>query len=48
MNKHQHRNLKKSIRDAQQARQANRVINGIFMALILLMVLALLAYYFIN
>lgn len=38
-------NLKKQAREAKEKRQANRVINGIFIALILIMVLALMAYY---
>ena len=37
--------MKKKIRDAKQARQANRVINGIFIGLIILMVIVLLAYW---
>ena len=39
------RQKRTSARDARQARQANRVVNGIFIGLILLMVLALVAYY---
>lgn len=39
------RQKRTSARDARQARQANRVVNGIFIGLILLMVLALIAYY---
>ncbi len=38
-------NAKKMKRAAQEARQARRVINGIFMGLIALMVVILLAYY---
>lgn len=41
----QKRQLKRRAREAQQARQANRVINGIFVALVLLGILALLAYW---
>lgn len=40
--KHQLRNKARSIKEARQAR---RVINGIFLALILLMVLSLIGYY---
>lgn len=39
------RQKRTNARDARQARQANRVVNGIFIGLILLMVLALIAYY---
>ena len=41
----QKREMKKKIRDAKQARQASRVVNGIFIGLILLMVIVLLAYW---
>ena len=41
----QKREMKKKIRDAKQACQANRVINGIFIGLIILMVIVLLAYW---
>lgn len=41
----QKREMKKKIRDAKQVRQANRVINGIFIGLIILMVIVLLAYW---
>lgn len=44
----QKKQLKARAREAQQARLANRVINGIFIALILLMVLALIAYYLLQ
>ena len=37
--------MKKKIRDAKQARQAHRVLNGIFIGLIILMVIVLLAYW---
>ena len=39
------RNLKRQTREALQRRQANRVVNGIFIALILIAVLALAAYW---
>lgn len=39
------RNLKRKAREASQRRQANRVVNGIFIALILIAVLALVAYW---
>ena len=39
------REFKKQARAIREARQANRVVNGIFIALILLMILALIAYY---
>ena len=41
------RDLKKQARAIREARQANRVVNGIFIALILLMILALIAYYLV-
>ena len=44
----QNKQLKARGREARQARQANRVINGIFIGLILLMVLALIAYYLLQ
>lgn len=42
------RKLRAQVRDEKQARQARRVINGIFLALILLMVLSLIGYYLLN
>ena len=39
------KNLKRKAREALQRRQANRVVNGIFIALILIAVLALAAYW---
>lgn len=36
--------LKATAREARQARQARRIINGIFTGLIVLMVIALVAY----
>lgn len=47
MNKLKHQ-AKKKAREACQARQANRVVNGIFIALILLMILALIGYYLLQ
>lgn len=44
----QKKQLRRNVREAQQRRQANRIINGIFIALILIMVLALLAYWFVQ
>ena len=44
----QKKQLKARAREAQQARQANRVITGIFIALILFIVLALTAYYLLQ
>lgn len=38
-------NVRKMKRAAQEARQARRVINGIFIGLIALMVLTLMGYY---
>ncbi len=37
--------LKKSAREAKQARQGRRVVNGIFIGLIALMVVSLIVYY---
>ncbi|MDO4930941.1 MAG: hypothetical protein Q4E59_07395 [Bacteroidales bacterium] len=37
--------VKLKARDARQARQAKRVVNGIFIGLILLMVVILICYY---
>lgn len=42
------RQKRTSVRDARQARQANRVVNGIFIGLIILMVLVLVAYYMLS
>ena len=47
MNKLKHQ-AKKKAREARQARQANRVVNGSFIALILLMILALIGYYLLQ
>lgn len=41
----QKRKLKTQTRNARQARQARRVVNGIFIGLIVLMVVILIAYY---
>ena len=42
--KHQ---TKLKVRNARQARQARRVVNGIFIGLIVLMVIILVGYYFL-
>ncbi|MEG1579896.1 MAG: hypothetical protein RR386_01380 [Bacteroidaceae bacterium] len=39
---------KLSTREAKQARQGKRVVNGIFMALIILMILLLIGYSLLN
>ena len=39
------KSVKQQARQAREARQARLVVNGIFIALILLMVLSLVAYY---
>ncbi len=36
---------KRHAREAQERKQANKVVNGIFIALILLVVLAMFSYY---
>ena len=41
----QKRKLKAQTRNARQARQARRVVNGIFIGLSVLMVVILIAYY---
>lgn len=39
------KDMKRKAREALQKRQANRVVNGIFIALILIAILALVAYW---
>lgn len=44
----QNKRLKRRAIEARQARQANRVVTGIFIALILIVALTLIAYYLLQ